>query len=75
VLLEFAGGGGVPGWSAIRTRSFLWVELATGERELYDIAGVLGPADPDQLENRADAPAYAGIRRRLASRLRALRTG
>ena len=75
VLLEFAGGGGVPAWSAIRTRSFLWVELTTGERELYDLAGVLGPPDPDQLENRADAPAYAGIRRRLASRLRALRAG
>lgn len=75
VLLEFAGGGGVPPWSAIRTRSFLWVELATGERELYDLAGVLGRADPYQLENRADAPAYADIRRRLASRLRALRAG
>jgi N-acetylglucosamine-6-sulfatase len=75
VLLEFAGGGGVPGWSAVRTRSFLWVELDTGERELYDLAGVLGPADPDQLVNRADAPAYAGVRRRLASRLQALRAG
>lgn len=75
VLLEFAGGGGVPAWSAIRTRSFLWVELDTGERELYDLAGVLGPADPDQLENRADAPAYAGVRRRLASRLQALLAG
>ncbi len=75
VLLEFAGGGGVPAWSAIRTRSFLWVELETGERELYDLAGVLGPADPDQLENRADAPAYAGVRRRLASRLQALLAG
>ena len=75
VLLEFAGGGGVPGWSAVRTRSFLWVELDTGERELYDLAGLLGPADPDQLVNRADAPAYAGVRRRLASRLQALRAG
>jgi N-acetylglucosamine-6-sulfatase len=75
VLLEFAGGGGVPAWSAIRTRSFLWVELDTGERELYDLTGVLGPADPDQLENRADAAAYAGVRRRLASRLQALLAG
>jgi arylsulfatase A-like enzyme len=75
VLLEFAGGGGVPAWSAIRTRSFLWVELETGERELYDLAGALGPADPDQLRNLADAPAYADVRRRLQSRLRALLAG
>jgi N-acetylglucosamine-6-sulfatase len=72
VLLEFAGGGGVPAWDAVRTKAFLWVDLSTGEHELYDLAGAIGPADPAELRNRADDPDYAAARRRLEGRLRAL---
>lgn len=49
---------------------FTWVEYETGERELYDL-----DADPHELENRADDPAYAGERRRLERRLRELLAG
>jgi arylsulfatase A-like enzyme len=41
-----------------------YVEHETGERELYD-----NPADPWQLDNRADAPAYAAERARLSQRV------
>jgi N-acetylglucosamine-6-sulfatase len=73
VLLEFAGGGGVPAWNAVRTKRFVWVDLATGEHELYDLAGAAGPADPDELENVASDPTYAAIRRRLEGQLDDLR--
>jgi arylsulfatase A-like enzyme len=43
---------------------FTWIEHETGERELYDLE-----ADPAQLENRADDPAYAEVRARLERRL------
>lgn len=43
---------------------FTWVEYETGERELYDLN-----TDPDELENRADDPAYRPIRERLENRL------
>jgi N-acetylglucosamine-6-sulfatase len=75
ILVEFAGGDGIPAWWGIRTRRFLWVDLRTGEHELYDLDGVLGPADPNELHNRADRAAYAGVRRRLERRLESLREG
>lgn len=75
VLLEYVGDEKVPSWWAVRTSGFVYVELATGERELYDLAGVLGPPDPYQLENRAGDPAYAGITVRLAAALARLRAG
>jgi len=74
VLLEWVGDDEVPGWWAVHTRDFIWIELATGERELYDLTGALGPADPDQLRNRADDPAYARVRARLAALLGRLRS-
>ncbi|MBX3023653.1 sulfatase-like hydrolase/transferase [bacterium] len=46
---------------------YTYVEHASGEVELYDLA-----ADPDQLQNRADDPGYLGERLRLAARLREL---
>ncbi len=46
---------------------FSWVEYETGERELYDLT-----VDPDQLESKADDPAYASVRQALAQRLEAL---
>jgi arylsulfatase A-like enzyme len=73
VLLEYVGDRHIPAWWAIRTANFLYVEYATGERELYDLTGRLGPADPYELDNRADDPAYAPVLARLAARLAALR--
>lgn len=75
VLLEYVGDDKVPPWWAVRTSDFAYVELATGERELYDLAGVLGPPDPYQLENRAGDPAYAEVTARLATALARLRAG
>lgn len=76
VLLEWRGNRSneVPGYWAIRTRSHLYVALKTGERELYDLTGTLGEADPFELENRVARPAYAELRRELAQRLTAMRT-
>jgi len=60
------GDAGVPEYHALRTRDRLYVEYATGERELYDLA-----ADPYQLLNlygpgRTEIPS-------LAARLAALK--
>jgi N-acetylglucosamine-6-sulfatase len=55
-------------YDAIRTPRFVYSELATGERELYDLH-----TDPYELHNRAGDPSYAGIQSRLAARLTLLR--
>jgi N-acetylglucosamine-6-sulfatase len=69
VLLEYVGDVHIPPWRAIRTRDLAYIEYATGERELYDLTGVLGAEDPAELDNRASEPAYAGIEADLAARL------
>ena len=56
-------------YHAIRTPRYVYSELATGERELYDLH-----ADPFELQNRAGKRKYAAIQQRLAARLAALRT-
>jgi N-acetylglucosamine-6-sulfatase len=73
VLSEFRGGLGIPAWWAIRTPRYAYVEYATGERELYDVAGSRGPADPYELRNVAGSRQYTRVERRLASDLRAAR--
>jgi N-acetylglucosamine-6-sulfatase len=67
VLLQWAGGGNVPAYNAIREAAWKYVELATGERELYDLT-----ADPYELQNVAGQPAYAAQQQRLAEQLRQL---
>jgi N-acetylglucosamine-6-sulfatase len=62
VLLEYVGDDVVPGWRAVRSPGVLWVELSTGERELYDLSGALGDPDPGELVNRAEDRAYADLR-------------
>jgi hypothetical protein len=59
----------IPDYLGVRdvAAGYTWVEYETGERELYDLN-----ADPDQLENRADDPAYAALRAAAESRLTAL---
>jgi N-acetylglucosamine-6-sulfatase len=55
-------------YAAVRTDRWLYVEYATGDRELYDLH-----ADPLQLRSRHDAPSLAGVRADLAARLAELR--
>ena len=62
-----------PGYWAVNTGGALYVELTTGERELYDMAGLVGAADPWQLQNRIADPTYAGLRDQLAGMLVQLR--
>jgi len=61
-----AGNRGIPQFNGVRTRTHTYIEYATGERELYDLA-----ADPYQLENsvRSADPALV---RALADRLHQL---
>jgi arylsulfatase A-like enzyme len=55
VYSEWAGDETIPQWWQIRTPEFAYIELATGERELYDLV-----ADPYQLDNVVEDPGYAG---------------
>lgn len=75
LFLDYVGDAHVPGWSAVRTDGLVYVEYVTGERELYDLAGAIGPADPFQLENRVGDPAYASVVAALAGELRAFPRG
>lgn len=72
VLLHWAGGDqlgnptpdAVPAYWGLRTERYRYVELATGERELYDLA-----VDPYELRNVVADPAYVQIRSALAAQL------
>lgn len=55
-------------YDAIRTSRYVYSELATGERELYDLK-----RDPYELHNHAGQTAYAAVQSRLAARLALLR--
>jgi N-acetylglucosamine-6-sulfatase len=69
-----AGSEAAPFW-AIRTLDHLYVELIeTGEKELYDLTGVIGAGDPYELDNRAGQAAYARVQAQLAARLAALKS-
>lgn len=54
----------VPPWSGVRTRDSVYVVQEDGFAELYDLA-----ADPHQLVNVANDPAYWDLRERLAAQL------
>jgi len=70
VLLEYQESGQTPSmfW-AVRTDTWKYSELSTGERELYDLA-----SDPYELANVANQPAYAEIQASLAAELQRLKT-
>jgi arylsulfatase A-like enzyme len=55
--------------SGIRTSRYMYVELATHERELYDLRG-----DPQELRNRAGDPSLRSVQADLARRLAILKT-
>jgi N-acetylglucosamine-6-sulfatase len=67
-LLVERGPGEDP-YAALRTNRYLYVEYASGARELYDLA-----TDPYQLRSRHADPAYASVRSNLAARLARMRT-
>jgi arylsulfatase A-like enzyme len=56
-------------FSAIRTDRYVYVELTTGERELYDLS-----VDPYQLDNLAADPAQAALMATLSARLQVLKS-
>ncbi len=56
-------------YEAIRTRRYLYAELSSGEKELYDLR-----QDPAELQNVAGSPGYRLRQRSLAKRLASLRT-
>jgi arylsulfatase A-like enzyme len=68
VFGEWTGDDAVPAWWEVRTAAFAYVELGTGERELYDLR-----ADPFQLENTVDDPANATVVARLSEALERFR--
>jgi arylsulfatase A-like enzyme len=51
-------------YRAIRTSRYVYSELVSGERELYDLR-----TDPHELRNKAGSAAYAGREHSLAARL------
>jgi arylsulfatase A-like enzyme len=56
---------------ALRTRDYKYAQTtSTGERELYDLS-----ADPYELENVADDPAYTAVQGHMAARLATLVCG
>jgi N-acetylglucosamine-6-sulfatase len=57
-----------PSYAAIRTPTWVYVEHATGEKELYDLQG-----DPYQLTSQHANPAFERARTELAARLMRLR--
>ena len=57
-----------PRYVAVRTPGYIYIEHATGERELYDLV-----LDPHQLDSRHADPAYATIKAELADLLSELR--
>jgi len=75
VLLEWPGDPTVPPYFGIRTEDFLYVELRTGEVELYDLTGVSGEPDPYELHNAAYDKHYRSLRQQLALELLQIKGG
>jgi N-acetylglucosamine-6-sulfatase len=69
LLIEGTDGFTVVAFEAIRTHRYLYVQYATGERELYDLE-----RDPHELRSVHDDPAYEAVETELARRLRPLST-
>lgn len=66
---EWVGDQRVPTWWQMRTEEFAYIELGTGERELYDLR-----VDPLELTNVIDDPAYASDVERLSAQLELARS-
>jgi arylsulfatase A-like enzyme len=73
LLLQHQGlstAGESPTFWAVRTDEWKYVELRTGEKELYDLRN-----DPFELDNVVTDPAHASVVASLAAELRQLRSG
>jgi len=74
VLIHYIGYGNpsdpspVPPYWGVRTQRYKYVELGTGEKELYDLQ-----VDPWELDNRAGQPQFGAIQSNLAKKLKALK--
>lgn len=64
LLLGVVRSNTIPDYWAIRTPDLKYVELKTGEKELYDLV-----ADPYEMDNRSGDPAYADQESALAYEL------
>ena len=64
LLIEGAPGVNQPAFDALRTYRYVYVQHATGERELYDLE-----RDPHQLTSLHNDPAYATVQADLSLRL------
>jgi N-acetylglucosamine-6-sulfatase len=64
-----------PGYWAVHTGDMVYAEYTTGEKELYDLTGAVGAADPYQLDNAANTPAYVATQAELAGLLAQLKDG
>jgi N-acetylglucosamine-6-sulfatase len=67
-LAELNAPGAGNQYAAVRTRDYVYVEYADGERELYDLR-----RDPFEKQNVASDPSYAAIEAQLAQKLAHLR--
>jgi N-acetylglucosamine-6-sulfatase len=69
LLIEgFGEGGGKPPFTALRDPRWFYAEYKNGDRELYDLQ-----TDPNELRSLHADPAFAAVRKDLASRLAKLR--
>jgi N-acetylglucosamine-6-sulfatase len=71
VLTEYHGDANVPAWTSVRTADLAYIRTGDVE-ELYDLAGVHGPPDPYETDDRIDDPAYLGALIALRQILRSL---
>ncbi len=68
ILLEYQAPSLTPRFWAVRSEQFKYVELETGEKELYDLVN-----DPYEMQNQAGQPAFATVQAALADDLAALK--
>lgn len=63
ILLEAAGGGSPPSYTAVRTETYKYVEYQTGDKELYDLAA--DPYEMESLHETADSSLVQDLKARL----------
>src|SRR5688572_22348079 len=68
VFSEWHGDDKVPGWWQVRNDDFAYIELVTGETELYDLE-----LDPFQMRNVVGRDEYAAVVAELSTALSAIR--
>jgi len=74
VLSEYHGDALVPPWTGVRTSDLALIRTGDVE-QLFDLTGVIGSADPWELDDRADDPRYAAVRAQLLAAMGSRRPG